>query len=332
MKKLFAGMMVSMLLVLMMGTTVFAALSPTAEAALAEQAKTLDSYITPDSAKVGGKAVTLNSKTVSAEELNACNQAAQNTISNAKVEARVLAMTDLYLSDADKDISGNITVRLKVTGVNKGDTIDVLHYDSTTKTWEKVAPSLVEDGYVTVTLSSLSPVAIVREEAKATTDTVNNYYSSYTYVTNPASSTASGNQNSSTDNNSQSGSSYNTPDDDSDTIYDYTQGYNDGFAAGRDSVEQENTDTTSSNSSKSKSTTAAKTTKSSGSKSSTSKTTTSKTSTSKTTGTSTGTGTGTGMNTSAKSPKTGAALPALPILAVFASAGILACGRKAKNQ
>jgi hypothetical protein len=324
MKKLFAGMMVSMLLVLMMGTTVFAALSPTAEAALAEQAKTLDSYITPDSAKVGGKAVTLNSKTVSAEELNACNQAAQNTISNAKVEARVLAMTDLYLSDADKDISGNITVRLKVTGVNKGDTIDVLHYDSTTKTWEKVAPSLVEDGYVTVTLSSLSPVAIVREEAKATTDTVNNYYSSYTYVTNPASSTASGNQNSSTDNNSQS--------DDSDTIYDYTQGYNDGFAAGRDSVEQENTDTTSSNSSKSKSTTAAKTTKSSGSKSSTSKTTTSKTSTSKTTGTSTGTGTGTGMNTSAKSPKTGAALPALPILAVFASAGILACGRKAKNQ
>jgi hypothetical protein len=82
----------------------------------------------------------------------------------------------------------------------------------------------------------------------------------------------------------------------------YNKGYNDGYAAGRTSV---------------KGTTTASTAKTTSIKGST-----------KTASTARSTGTG---NVSTTSPKTGASLPALPILAVFAFTGLLVCGKKAQN-
>ena len=61
----------------------------------------------------------------------------------------------------------------KVTGVTASTKVAVLHYNTTTKAWEKVE-SKAGDGTVTATFTSLSPVAFVVDKATAASTTTTN--------------------------------------------------------------------------------------------------------------------------------------------------------------
>lgn len=66
-----------------------------------------------------------------------------------------------------------VTITFKVTGVTASTKVAVLHYNTTTKTWEKVE-SKASDGTVTATFTSLSPVAFVVDKATAASTTTTN--------------------------------------------------------------------------------------------------------------------------------------------------------------
>lgn len=66
-----------------------------------------------------------------------------------------------------------VTITFKVTGVTASTKVAVLHYNTTTKTWEKVE-SKAGDGTVTATFTSLSPVAFVVDKATAASTTTTN--------------------------------------------------------------------------------------------------------------------------------------------------------------
>ena len=63
-----------------------------------------------------------------------------------------------------------VTITFKVTGVTASTKVAVLHYNTTTKAWEKVE-SKAGDGTVTATFTSLSPVAFVVDKATAASTT-----------------------------------------------------------------------------------------------------------------------------------------------------------------
>ena len=89
---------------------------------------------------------------------------AKNTKDNKAYKATVMAVADIDIVGADGG-----TVTIAVPSVKKGDTIIVLHWNGT---WEQSSVSnvKVEDGKVTATFSSLSPVAIVKVSEKVTSD------------------------------------------------------------------------------------------------------------------------------------------------------------------
>ena len=66
-----------------------------------------------------------------------------------------------------------VTITFKVTGVTASTKVAVLHYNTTTKAWEKVE-SKAGDGTVTATFTSLSPVAFVVDKATAASTTTTN--------------------------------------------------------------------------------------------------------------------------------------------------------------
>jgi hypothetical protein len=227
--------------------------------------------------------------------------------------AQVFAMADLSVSGSSK---GAVTVTLNVEKIRSGDNIHVYHYNSTTRTWEDLnsvsgSNVTVTEGAVTVTMSSFSPVMVV-------------------YVPTTASSQKDDTQNSTQDStqNSTEAGSQNDQDISSGSAEDYTQGYNDGYEAGVNSVSNISSGS-SSGSSKTGKASKSKTSKSSSSSGKSSKTV-SKTVTR--TIYKTGNTTTSPVNTSATSPKTGASLPALPFVAMFAFAGLLVCNKKGHNQ
>jgi hypothetical protein len=302
MKKLFAGMVVSIMLIGLMGTTVFAAQSPTAKEA---EAKALNNKVTVAAATdTRGNKINVTQAAVDTGKMDW----GQNEVSKLGTGAQLFAMTDLEVSGS---YSGAVTVKLNVDSIRSGDNIHVYHYNSTTNSWEDLnsvsgSNVTVTNGAVTVTMSAFSPVMVV-------------------YLPTTTSSQKNDTQNStqdSTQNSTESG----TQDDQnvsSGSAEDYTQGYNDGYEAGVNSVSNISSGS-SSGSSKTGKTSKSKTSKSSSSK------TGSKTVTRtiyKTGNTSTSP-----VNTSATSPKTGASLPALPFVAVFAFAGLLVCNKKGHNQ
>lgn len=65
-----------------------------------------------------------------------------------------------------------VTITFKVTGVTASTKVAVLHYNTTTKAWEKVE-SKAGEGTITATFTSLSPVAFVVDKATAASTTVN---------------------------------------------------------------------------------------------------------------------------------------------------------------
>ena len=66
-----------------------------------------------------------------------------------------------------------VTITFKVTGVAASTKVAVLHYNTTTKAWEKVE-SKAGDGTITATFTSLSPVAFVVDKATAASTTTTN--------------------------------------------------------------------------------------------------------------------------------------------------------------
>ncbi len=180
MKKKLAGLLAA-LMVLSMSTTVFAITSPTAEdISKAESA----AEVSTDSG------VTLSKSQIATTDYKEAAQKAENITA----EAEVLAAFELT---APSGATFPLTVTIAVSGIKKGDTVKVLHKCSQ-HGWETLTPSNVSDGSVTVSVDSLSPIAVVRTATAAqngsngntntneTQPIVNNYYN---YYTNPAAST-----------------------------------------------------------------------------------------------------------------------------------------------
>lgn len=306
MKKMLMGIL-AMLLVLSMGTTVFAKNSPGSDAALDREAEEWNNKVTGVTAQgTNNTIITVSKDKVAADKVTSANEVAKSVSSAAEV----LGMSDLSVSktvDTSKGVK--VTLSINPASIKKGYAVYVLHQFDDGK-WEIIKPSSVtSDGKVTVTLYSFSPVAIVQYPTNVsvpTSDPSKNQSSGSNSNTNSTeNNTNSNNTSGPTQSNSNSSNSSNSnnqsnnqnnpvnvnqnvtvkyPERDSES---YNDGYNDGYAAARRST---------------KGTSAA----SNG-------------------------GQASGVTTSAEvlSPKTGASLPALPILAVFALAGVAVCGKKA---
>lgn len=315
MKKMLMGML-AMLLVLTMGTTVFAAPSPNHDTGLDRKAQEWNNKVEHVAATGANNQIyNVTKKRVDATKVNSVNE----VIKTVSSQAEVIGMSDLSV-DKGVDTSKGIKVTLSIDpkSIINGYSVYVVHQYGEGK-WETVKPSSVtSDGKVTVTLYSLSPVAIVqypnnvsvpisdpsKNKPDSTNNTNNNTNSSESSnstnshnTTGPSQSNS--NSSNSSNSNNQSNSQTNNQNNpvnvnqnvtvkypDFDTEDNYDNGYSDGYQDGRNSVK--------------------------GSSASNG-------------------GAASGGTTSAGvlSPKTGASLPALPIVAVFALAGVAVCGRKA---
>ena len=316
MKKMLMGVL-AMLLVLTMGTTVFASPSPNPDTGLDLKAQEWNNKVEHVAATGANNQIyNVTKKRVDASKVNSVNE----VIKTVSSQAEVIGMSDLSV-DKGVDTSKGIKVTLSINpkSIINGYSVYVVHQYGEGK-WETVKPSSVtSDGKVTVTLYSLSPVAIVQypnnvsvpisDPSKNKPDSTNNTNNNANSTENSNSNTTNSNNTSgpsqsnsnssnSSNSNNQSNSQTNNqnnpvnvkqnvtvnyPDRDSDS---YDNGYGDGYSDGRNSVK----------------------------------------------GTSASNGrAASGGTTSAGvlSPKTGASLPALPIVAVFALAGIAVCGKKA---
>lgn len=316
MKKMLMGVL-AMLLVLTMGTTVFASPSPNPDTGLDLKAQEWNNKVEHVAATGANNQIyNVTKKRVDASKVNSVNE----VIKTVSSQAEVIGMSDLSV-DKGVDTSKGIKVTLSINpkSIINGYSVYVVHQYGEGK-WETVKPSSVtSDGKVTVTLYSLSPVAIVQypnnvsvpisDPSKNKPDSTNNTNNNTNSTENSNSNTTNSNNTSgpsqsnsnssnSSNSNNQSNSQTNNqnnpvnvkqnvtvnyPDCDSDS---YDNGYGDGYSDGRNSVK----------------------------------------------GTSASNGrAASGGTTSAGvlSPKTGASLPALPIVAVFALAGIAVCGKKA---
>lgn len=316
MKKVVASML-AMLLVLSMGTTVFAAKSPDSQAALEELAKQWDSNVSEVSAyNSNNNIVSVTRTKPTTDQVSKANSAAKQ----ASKDAEVLGMTDLSVGK-NVNTSKGIRLTFSVPGVKSTDKVYVLHQLSTGE-WETLKPTSISNGQVTVTLYSFSPVVIVRYPSNANvpvsdptknqtenntnnTESNNNSHNttgdsqnnSQTFNPNNNNSQTNNNNNNQTNNNPvdvKQNVTVNYPDSDDDGSYD--EGYDDGYSDGKSDA------------------------KSAGKTSS------------YTTGTNGGTANGAVAAVGMTSPKTGASVPALPILAVAVVAGIIVCGRKAAKN
>jgi hypothetical protein len=242
--------------------------------------------------------------------------------------AEMLAVADLSVPSGT-DVTKGVKVTLSVSGITSTDNIRVLHQNSS-GTWEELPIVSVGNGSVTVKMTSFSPVAVVRVKGTQTSSSDSgsgtnnngtdssaanngsntnppptNDQSGSTTTNNNSQSNSQNQSNSQTNSNNQSNSQTNNQNNPvtvnqnvtvnyPDAAYSYEETYADGYVAGSTTVKGSTSGQTQTGS--------------------------------------TGTGTGSTISGSVTSPKTGASLPALPILAVFAFAGILACGKKAQRQ
>lgn len=313
MKKMLMGVL-AMLLVLTMGTTVFASPSPNPDTGLDQKAQEWNNKVEHVAATGANNQIyNVTKKRVDASKVNSVNE----VIKTVSSQADVIGMSDLSV-DKGVDTSKGIKVTLSIDpkSIINGYSVYVVHQYGEGK-WETVKPSSVtSDGKVTVTLYSLSPVAIVqypnnvsvpisdpsKNKPDSTNNTNNNTNStenSNSTSTNSHNTTGPSQSNSNSSNSSNSNNQTNNQNNpvnvkqnvtvkypDFDTEDNYDNGYSDGYQDGRNSV-------------KGASATNGKV--------------------------------ASGVTTSAGvlSPKTGASLPALPIVAVFALAGIVVCGKKA---
>ena len=148
-KKLVA--MLAALTVLACGTTVLAAPSVSAPDVLLDKVTSVTAS--------NGVVVTLN------EVGTAVVEKAEEAAEKVTKDSEVLALVDVNVPAGTKF---PITLTFEVEGVKAGDNIYILHFEN--GKWETIKPSKVEDGKVTATFKSLSPVAIVEAPAVAEDD------------------------------------------------------------------------------------------------------------------------------------------------------------------
>ena len=125
------------------------------------------SSTTVASAGVATQNVLLNNVAKTAVLLGRTDLLAAADDSSATVTADILSVVDVAPSTATKDANGVYTVTLNVDGVKAGDVIAILHYGA--NGWELIVPSVVGDGYVTFTTTSLSPISVVKMGLKGET-------------------------------------------------------------------------------------------------------------------------------------------------------------------
>ena len=322
-KKIFTGVVTAMMLVFTMGTTVFADPSPTSDTALVQRTYELNKATTVESSgyNANNELITVSFKDVDKDVYREGNRQANAVASAQNGSATVMAMSDISVPSATNTSKG-IKVTICASGIKAGDNVYVLH-KLNSGSWQTVKPDSVSNGKVTVTLYSFSPVIVVRYSSNVnpavTTDPSkdensqgSNTNSNVNDNSNSSSQTNNNNQNNSQTNNQYNPVSVNqnvtvnypqSYDDGEDSFEDdYDDGYTDGYTDGKNSVRNTST----------------------------------KGSSARVNGKS---GAGSQKGTSASgsvsyktSPKTGAALPALPFVAVFAAAGIVVCGRKARKN
>ena len=166
MKKKLAGLLAAVM-VLTMGTTVFAAQSAelgAEESKVVEKAmgsvSTKATAVTPD-----GTSVTV---TVTAVESKTIVEAATTQAAEAVKGGTVLGIVDVTAEIPEGAQSVDVT--LTVDGIKKGDSIVVLHQKAD-GTWETLASKVEKDGEVIATFTSFSPVVVVKAAATETSQT-----------------------------------------------------------------------------------------------------------------------------------------------------------------
>lgn len=306
MKKKLTGLLVA-LMVLSMGTTVFAAQSPDSNTTVEQKAQQLRDSVS--NVKTSRDGVSVEVKKADAGVVADANEKATSFSS----EAEMLGMVEL---ESDKDFSQGVTLTFYVAGVKSGDNVRILH-KLANGTWEVIVP-YVGDGYVRATFYSLSPVAIVKYPQGVSVPSTQQ-------VTDPAGSTDTtdnaGNQNSSSNNANKN---------DSQSANNSQSSSNDQNANANTNSNSENSSASSKSDSKSNSKSDSKASANANVNVNINNNSNSKNNSNSNSGSSNRpTSGGSGVATS---PKTGQAVPVLPIVAVFAlMGGTVVCSKKAKS-
>lgn len=162
MKKTLAGIL-AVLMILCMGTTVFAATSPTGEDVI------FDKISNSASAIPGQGNVNINKVTKEVYE-EAKKETTGSIVSMAEIKLNNIANTDLT-----KGVSVTISVST-LTADDSVHTIRIMHKRSSDGRWEIITPSAVNpiSKTVTLTMYDFSPLAIVRYETGKAPDSTQN--------------------------------------------------------------------------------------------------------------------------------------------------------------
>ena len=166
-KKLLAATSVALTMIMLLGMTAFAAPSPTTSPTT-ETNKTATEYANisaSDAVTVDGVAKTLKVtlQAVSRDVLTAAQAKALELVGSS---ASVLQIVDVSLPAGTT--FGKVQLTFNVPGVVAGQKVYLLHLKAD-GVWEKITPDSVENGKVTATFTSLSPVAVVAGSASAQT-------------------------------------------------------------------------------------------------------------------------------------------------------------------
>ena len=337
MRKGLSGIVISLLLVLVMGTTVYADTfpSPGNTTGLEEVAQSWNNKIDEniEALNENNVSVKITKKKATTEQVTEANEEVKK-IGNSEI----LGMSDLSVENSSAITSKGLKITLKVPGVKSTDKVYVLHKISTG--WERLKAT-AGDGTVTCTMYSFSPIVVIRYNGTGELEV------SDPSKGNDTENNGGGNTSNDTDNNS-----HNTTGDSLNNSQDNSQANNNNQNSSQSNSQPNNNNQSNSqpnnndqNNSQSNNQSNPQTnnqtqnnpvnvtvnypgqntvTNSTSGKGSSSNASTA----------------GTGASSSyaatagaATSPKTGSSLPALPILVVFALAsGIVACGKKAKSN
>lgn len=367
MKKKLAGIL-AVLMILTMGTTVFAAPSSDKDSDLKKEAESLVTTV-----ESGSDSVALTTKTVESADLtNAYDYVAEKI----GKDTGFTMLAAVELSSAATLPSGGIQITFQVAGLAQG-TSNVRIYHKTASGWEVKTP-FVGNGYVSARFDSLSPFFVVKYDSTPSdsdgsvdeSTLINNYYTTNNTYNNTSSdshdtsntynntnsnnssastSTNSNNATTSTSTNSNNATTSNSTNSNNASTSNMTNSNNTSSNTTNNNAATTKKNTTSKSDTTKKTNTKKSTTKKSTSKNTAAKKSTTKTSISKdesvkvdssnkNTQTVTvnvnGSGSGSakaGASTSKTSPKTGASVPVLPVIAVFSVMGIAVCGKKARS-
>lgn len=327
MKKGFSGIVLSFLLVMAMGTTVYADTFPSPG-----NTTGLDKIAENWNSKIDGNITALNENNVSVTVKKDKPTAAEVTEANEEVKkignTEILGMSNLSVSDSSAITSKGLKVTLKVPGVKPTDKVYILH--KVKNGWERLKAT-AGNGTVTTTMYSFSPVAVIRYNG---TDELS--------VSDPSKNTGIG-DNGSTGNSNTTG---NTPNNSQDNSQSNNNNQNNSQSSSQSNNNNQNSNQNNpQNNSQSNSQSNSQnnpvsvnqnvtvnypTADSVGTNGKGADKTVVGVGYKNPTGVFYGVGSGSGT---AVAPKTGSSLPALPILAVFAlAAGIAVCRKKAKSN